>query len=400
MESYKRIVFHHIPKTAGQSVTTQLRSYFRDTDIYNSTNIDSSDINSSSFDNDFLSKKLICGHIWSPIPTHLLESSFVFTFFRNPYDQLISNVNHVLREKQNSWHKALAHFGHNIALRELAYVFCNHQARCCHRFLYEDADAFERREGYDSPFILERVMERIERYSFIGTVERFDISSCIIGDKVGVSFDGEFVKNASPKKNEISFNFDEFFPSNSLDVSLYREVSNRLERMTLDFRNKQIVNNSLPIRSDKQQGLSKNLNIYFGPGWSESVPYNKTESYRWIVSKNGAYFSFTADQNDLIISINIINSHIDVQNDLELIMEDISMPFSVSSTEGEITVHTSISLQEPSGVHSILIKTKNWKSFYEIDNSVLDLTPRSIAVSNISIKNNQKSEKSKGRGRI
>ena len=185
----KKFFFLHIPKTGGQSINHFFRqSYSAESYIDHIESIDPKTMKTGSIKE----KDFVSGHIPFPrISRHLddIESRILFTFVREPFDHLISHISWVknlsldparLRKHPNEV-RALCSRICEIDFGDFTQVedfLCDMDSYAISAFENNQLRYFS-----DPPYgqwtdsnYLERAMEVIERFSFIGIFENFENS--------------------------------------------------------------------------------------------------------------------------------------------------------------------------------------------------------------------------------
>ena len=184
MESEKEIlIFQHIPKTAGTTLSFIIARYFDKQDIYHIRNMQqlkgpSYSDHFGSLD-DFNSQpgeirnrfRCIMGHMPFGIHEYLEDNFRYITFIRDPVNRVLSQFGQYIRMIQNNELK-----GDKISLEEFVKsrptVLNNHQTRFISGLNFN---------SYTTEACFERALENIEKYfSIVGVVERFDESLLLL----------------------------------------------------------------------------------------------------------------------------------------------------------------------------------------------------------------------------
>lgn len=186
--NYQRIVFHHIPKTAGTTIKAALSPLFPEGTEYK---VGFNDWDTGS-DRDYIALspqekeryRFVHGHM----PITLLESaprdSFVFAFFRNPIDRVTSLYNYYVKTEGHKFNKIIQENG--LSLRGFVEDgSCNQVDNGMVRILSRtDHVPF----GQCVPEQLHVAIANLERYySFIGLQERFNESMSILFKVIGAT---------------------------------------------------------------------------------------------------------------------------------------------------------------------------------------------------------------------
>ena len=118
MKEVDKIIFLHVPKTAGTTITAQLINSFHENEIHRAK------LNLEDLDKQIKNKKLIVGHgtlkYFSRIKN--LDEFLIFTVLRDPIERAISWSLHALRlKRQNPNHSISFIPDKNI----LPYIYFN-----------------------------------------------------------------------------------------------------------------------------------------------------------------------------------------------------------------------------------------------------------------------------------
>jgi hypothetical protein len=238
-KSMNKVVFLHIPKTAGTTLKTVMqRNYasYEISDLYDQQ-VDTHALKQRLSDEE---TKLICGH-FDYQKAFQKPSVYTFTFLRNPVDRVISNYLHIVYSDSpihKKWMQGVQHFPDFLNLPQGA----NWQSRLLAGYKHNKPPA--------ENTLFAEARETLHRLQFVGLKEEFKHSLyclCIDLDWVKIWFNHE---NTLPDRTE----FDELKASfssaiedaNQVDVKIYevgkeifeerwRRVSN-LEKMQCRLR--------------------------------------------------------------------------------------------------------------------------------------------------------------------
>jgi len=160
----EQFLFMHVPKTAGTTFRKILTNHFRQEDIYPTdmhlfTNNNKYLRQITLIENrkDLLKKPLICGHYNIRLIPHLSPEVKTILFLRQPMARISSHIKHII-----SMDPQYAHGDPNLVIDDRFEVLCNLQARIL---------GYTKRKPN-----LERVIQNLERISFIGIQEQFSES--------------------------------------------------------------------------------------------------------------------------------------------------------------------------------------------------------------------------------
>lgn len=122
------IIFTHVPKTGGTSVTSMFEKMYGKERVFRYTKHPSDNARFLKSKN----MKVVAGHIWYGLHGELgIENPLYVGFVRNPVDRLVSMYHYCKREKNHIWHtearqKSIKEFyssGKNTELRCYERIF-------------------------------------------------------------------------------------------------------------------------------------------------------------------------------------------------------------------------------------------------------------------------------------
>ena len=237
MES-QTLIFLHIPKTAGVSVSRILESHYRPDEIYHIRQDNRSALAPefsphNGTENDFKALsasarsqfRCLLGHVKFGIHEHIPRPSTYFTLVRDPTDRLVSQhrqYNKAARTESNSVHR---HQSFSEFWDKYQKSMSNYQIR----FLCD--------EGSSKLPVNEKLLQAKRNlkdfFCVCGTTERFDESLLVLSRHMGwpVTLYGKHnVSVPEPEDAEISANLiEEIRVSNTYDKELFDYVNSLLD---------------------------------------------------------------------------------------------------------------------------------------------------------------------------
>lgn len=273
----EKLIFQHIPKTAGTTLSFIIIRYFDQQDIYHIRNmqqlkgpaysdhfgsLDDFIRQPSQFRNRF---RCIMGHM--PFGIHeYLENPFRYiAFIRDPVNRVLSQFGQYSRMITNNELE-----GDMISLEEFVKsrpnVLNNHQTRFISGLNFK---------SYTPEACYERALENIEKYfSLVGVVERFD-ESVLLLSKLYHWQDVSYVKKNIAAQQfsavEVSpYLIEKIREANQLDTALHHHVINLLdekihsqgksfEKDLRIFKRKQLLNQTFIAAKERLWNLFKRL---------------------------------------------------------------------------------------------------------------------------------------------
>lgn len=243
--SNARIVFHHIPKTAGSTFRKILESYYDDSEVC-PAEIDSE---LYSLDESSLCQyRLYAGHFSTKCIFELFQDDIWLTFLRNPVTRIISNYFNLIDRKRvpHKWWKRLLSMQGGFVWREVTNASFEEYVKHGHTHIknllnnYQTwllvSDGVEpfnmRRKStdtikYDSNVVSEAKRKLKNDYAFVGVQEEFDLSLLLFSYTFGerpLSCENEYARNINKYKDlgDIYLkHYPEIIERNQMDYELW-----------------------------------------------------------------------------------------------------------------------------------------------------------------------------------
>lgn len=217
---YERIIFLHIPKTAGSAISQHIISFLPNEKYM--LRGDYFTIPQTELDSYFY----ISGHFDFNYIKHLLDGSYSFTFLRDPVERVISEYNFFLQLPATGKVKKLVlpvesfqrMYFEEFIESEASYIV-NRQARdMCKRGVFT-RNLPDKGKRYNSPEILEMAKSNLHKLSYVGFKETFKEDFHNILEELNVPL---------PRHNKI-VNKTKYHPDQIDRHSLPRETLEKLE---------------------------------------------------------------------------------------------------------------------------------------------------------------------------
>lgn len=210
------LYFQHIPKTAGTSATTMLRSAFPHEQVCEAAHWDTMVRLPSK---QLTRYRVFAGHYSSYLPRYLGTRCNIFTFVRDPVARSISHYVHVLRDPGHPFHAAAA----AMSLRDFVLDpktrpnIENYQARYIADLGLDPRKIAAQYAGLDpagfplqmridelsltvpADELLDAALEGLDRFFFIGLVGDFAAGMQRVGTIIGRNLGAAVVTNTAPQ---------------------------------------------------------------------------------------------------------------------------------------------------------------------------------------------------------
>ncbi len=313
-----QVVFMHIGKTGGTSITRELINRF---DMQSTIEIGESQF--SQLEHMGLKeKKLIVGHISNDQLKHFSKNRFLFSMVRDPVDRVISTYyfaknypgtltedNRFIIDSANNY--SLSDFL-KIQDPRIQTAVCNQQT---YAFAKDWTISQKRNENEDN--ILELALKNLELFNFVGIYELYDLSMQFLCHNLGfLPWPSQNILNKTAhRKKADEFPTDiinQIISLNKLDIELYNACHllfhKKLSKLFTTLSEKKVG-----INREKFGKLEKKPFIYTfeyaldGIGWHQREISN-TEFYRWMGPNHEATIWLPIDrENDRIIRFYILD---------------------------------------------------------------------------------------------
>lgn len=244
MELNKKLIFLHIPKTAGSTFHMILNKRYKSNDIRNlfGSRYDEPEI--KSFMEEPIEEKqnirLLKGHMPFGMHNYLPKESRYISVLRNPVERVISQYYYIKKNSYNPLHNQVEKDGMTISEFVSSGISVGMNNGHC-RFLNGDLDEYKFNQCDE--VLLEQVKENIKRhFIWLGLTERFDESVLVLSKLLGWKSPPYYIRENVSKnrksrdlisKEEISV-IEKY---NSLDMKLYSFVNDMLDKQIKDISN-------------------------------------------------------------------------------------------------------------------------------------------------------------------
>ncbi len=224
LKRQKKIIFLHIPKTAGTTLTTIIKRNYRENEIVQLYQPQTFHAElTAALQND--EKKMLFGHF--PFhPDIATSQAYVFAFMRDPIARTVSNYFHLKSSKNPEHKKWLQNVPTFLDFLQQKQAF-NWQAR--HLSGFKGITPFKS----DLSASLEMATSNLLRLNFVGLTENFSDSLLCIGQDLGWIKLNHFNKNVhyrGDEAKELAMKYyDEIAEQNQLDLALYKIAKQRFE---------------------------------------------------------------------------------------------------------------------------------------------------------------------------
>lgn len=330
-----KLIFHHLPKTAGSTFRRILEIFFNEDDIFPGEIDDEvvAEINKGS------DKIFFAGHFTYDLLLKYFPNDIWLTFLRDPIDRLISNyynLNNPKRHTRNWLQRAekrpetleflancrewsLQEFlesDHPMALnRKVNYQTRHIISRSNNKF----GDSTENFIEYDEDILAQAKENLRNRFQFVGVQEQFDTSLQLFAMTFGIRpipVDNFYTDNINPSKKGFQRNYREELSPELLD---YLVEKNRMDLELLEFseelikeRTNLFLNNLLDETADNKNQLLYNKGK-FGKAAQSKQPQSVLLSdsvalrgfYRREKDGVGREFHWTGYENPAVIDFKL-----------------------------------------------------------------------------------------------
>lgn len=207
-----RIIFIHIPKTAGTTVRAHLRACIGSNSSGRSvglTDIPFEDAPDESRLDSAMTAQLVHGHMgWESVEKIDPYNAFTFTFLRDPRARLQSLYRHLTtypRQATNKRLQKLSDACHGLSPAQLAHsrdpVILSHADNYVVRQLAGCVRDYPVRAD-EWPALLEKAHKNLDSLDFVGLQENFSQDILIVLDQLNLPKAAKFVAlNGSPRKD-------------------------------------------------------------------------------------------------------------------------------------------------------------------------------------------------------
>jgi hypothetical protein len=359
-----KILFFHIPKTAGQSLAETLSSLFP----YEETIFNQEQINLDTID----SNRFISGHgLWKNYIEKVAKYDiYTFTFLRHPWERYKSSLAHYERDSNLD--------------RDTDHCYLRGFTKLSPFPNYTLEDHFESSMSAIS-----------SSFDFIGIVEKFELSLQELFKQIGVPL--KYVNspklNQKPRAQNITQHLDQetFFEKNKYDILLYEHFKKNLTSSTNKTPGTELI---LKPQTKVQWCVADPL--YGSNFWQrESISYpvisreeknelgHLTNQWRWTGPHNTSrmFFNLVEDFYDINLTvINIIPPNL--PNQITLKINSQILAVSVKPMKGYFLFSTSSYLH---GTFCLEIIVPTTTAMSELNPEIDDERSVGIAISQISI---------------
>ncbi|SHJ50081.1 sulfotransferase family 2 domain-containing protein [Paramaledivibacter caminithermalis] len=237
----KLLIFLHIPKTGGTTLTNIIRNQYLRNISYSADRSGLIPSGVLDYKDELEKASTLCGHFWFGVHNYFSRSSIYITMLRNPIDQVISWF--YFKYKNPQYNQFDSSFEEYISSDEFNYFTDNVQTH----FICGDGTAD-----------LERAKQNLTKYfSVVGITELFDESVFIMKKELGwnnIDYSKENSNPSRPNRNQISkLTINKIKEKNKIDLELYNFARKILENKirALGFQDRQ----ELDIFKSTHKGL-------------------------------------------------------------------------------------------------------------------------------------------------
>ena len=244
MEFNKKLIFLHIPKTAGSTFHMILNKRYKSNEIKNLFGSRYSEPEIKSFIEAPVEAKknirLLKGHMPYGMHNYLPDESKYISVLRNPVERVISQYYYIKKNTYNPLHNQVEKDGMSISEFVSSGISVGMNNGHC-RFLNGDLDEYKFNQCDD--ILLEQVKENIRKnFLWLGLTERFDESILVLSILLGWKSPPYYIRENVSKnrksrdsisKEEISV-IEEY---NSLDMNLYSFANEMLDKQIQEISN-------------------------------------------------------------------------------------------------------------------------------------------------------------------
>ncbi len=232
MSFTEKVVFLHIPKTAGMSFARILKQIFKPDEIF--PGIDPVQL-LDQFEENLKKYQLFSGHFYYEVLENFAEKPVTLTFLRNPVERLRSHYYFYQKQPQEAIDKMRDYDRKIVELsRELTFEdFINHENAYIESGFYNLQTRYiASNTGYALPKTPEEESEllalakkNLHTIDFVGIVEEFDLAVEL--------FKKMFSIGAELRNQKININAER--PRSGFDTTLFQDKSRAQRRVALDL---------------------------------------------------------------------------------------------------------------------------------------------------------------------
>jgi len=265
MELNKKLIFLHIPKTAGSTFHMILNKRYSKSDIYNIFGARYSDDEVKKFialeNSEKADIRLLKGHMPFGLHNYMPSKCSYITILRDPVERVISQYYYIKKNKHNPFHDQVEN--KSMSLQDFVTSGLSNgmnNTQC--RFISGDFDKYPYGQCTDDLYI--EVVNNINNFFvWIGITDRFDESVLVLSHLLGWSSPPYYIReNVSKIRKSVNKldkdTIDIIKEYNIFDIKLY-EFANKF----LDDKISKIENFDEKLKKYKQ----KNARIQKKWGW-------------------------------------------------------------------------------------------------------------------------------------
>jgi len=244
MELNKKLIFLHIPKTAGSTFHMILNKRYKSDEIKNLFGSRYSEPEIKNFiETPVESKKnirLLKGHMPYGMHNYLPQESKYISVIRNPIERVISQYYYIKKNNYNPLHNLVEKDGMSISEFVSSGISVGMNNGHC-RFLNGDLDEYKFNQCDD--ILLDRVKENITtNFIWLGLTERFDESILVLSILLGWESPPYYIREnvSRNRKSRDSISKEDLSiieKYNSLDMKLYSFANEMLDKQIQEISN-------------------------------------------------------------------------------------------------------------------------------------------------------------------
>lgn len=236
MELEKKLIFLHIPKTAGSTFHMILNKRYDKSHIKNLFGSRMSEPEINTFINEPLKNKdniqLLKGHMPFGMHNYLPGNSHYISVLRDPVERVISQYYYIKKNTYNPLHNQVVKEGMTISEFVKSGIAIGMNNGQC-RFLHGDIEDYGFNECDNT--LLDKVKDHINKhFIWLGITERFDESVLVLSNLLDWDtppyYIRENVSKSKKNRNELSEEEISLIKSyNTLDLKLYSYANDLLD---------------------------------------------------------------------------------------------------------------------------------------------------------------------------